>query len=342
MPAYLQIGDKWRVTVRLAGHPQKTQTFALKSQAKQWAENLEHQLRNNKPTEANVTVRTLIDEYRKLRRLAQRPITKESNTYFMLNHLEAAFGDSKAGLLTVANYTNWIEQGLNIGRGRVALGMELNLLKTVYARGCMSLGITLPPHLANATKLLNTMGVVSAVSNKRTRIITDDEHMVLFMNFKKDLYRDAYELIYTLSLRPTEVVNLRWKDYDTTKVCLNVRNRKHPTKKIGNDDLVPLIFNSYAIIERQRKPNQEPEDRIFPCTVENISDAFHKICVDYLIEDCRLYDARHTAITRFFDKKLTIAQVQLLSGHKDLRHLQRYVHLNPESLHGLAELQVNV
>ena len=40
----------------------------------------------------------------------------------------------------------------------------------------------------------------------------------------------------------------------------------------------------------------------------------------------------HEAISRFFEKGLSIPEVDLISGHKDVRMLFRYTHLKAEDI----------
>jgi integrase len=50
------------------------------------------------------------------------------------------------------------------------------------------------------------------------------------------------------------------------------------------------------------------------------------------IENLRFHDLRHEATTRLFEKGLNIMEVASITGHKDLRMLQRYTHLRAEDL----------
>jgi integrase len=50
------------------------------------------------------------------------------------------------------------------------------------------------------------------------------------------------------------------------------------------------------------------------------------------LDDLRLHDLRHEAVSRFFELGLTIPEVALISGHRDPRMLSRYTHLRPENI----------
>ena len=56
------------------------------------------------------------------------------------------------------------------------------------------------------------------------------------------------------------------------------------------------------------------------------------------ITNLHFHDLRHEAISRFFEKGLSIPEVSLISGHKDVRQLMRYTHLKVETLINKIEL----
>jgi integrase len=46
----------------------------------------------------------------------------------------------------------------------------------------------------------------------------------------------------------------------------------------------------------------------------------------------RFHDLRHEATSRFFEKGLNVMEVAAITGHRDLRMLQRYTHLRAADL----------
>ena len=50
------------------------------------------------------------------------------------------------------------------------------------------------------------------------------------------------------------------------------------------------------------------------------------------IKDLHFHDLRHEAISRLFEKGLSIPEVALISGHMDVRMLFRYTHLKAEDV----------
>ena len=50
------------------------------------------------------------------------------------------------------------------------------------------------------------------------------------------------------------------------------------------------------------------------------------------ITDLHFHDLRHEAISRFFERGLSVPEVALISGHRDYRMLFRYTHLRAEDI----------
>lgn len=60
--------------------------------------------------------------------------------------------------------------------------------------------------------------------------------------------------------------------------------------------------------------------------------AFERLRVRAGMPDLHFHDLRHEAISRLFERGLNIAEVSAISGHKELRMLQRYTHLRAVDL----------
>ena len=59
---------------------------------------------------------------------------------------------------------------------------------------------------------------------------------------------------------------------------------------------------------------------------------WNRACKRAGITDLHFHDLRHEATSRFFEKGLNVMEVATITGHKDLRMLQRYTHLRVEDL----------
>ena len=50
------------------------------------------------------------------------------------------------------------------------------------------------------------------------------------------------------------------------------------------------------------------------------------------ITDLRFHDLRHEAISRMFERGMTVEEVMPVSGHRTLDQLSRYINLRPEDI----------
>ena len=72
--------------------------------------------------------------------------------------------------------------------------------------------------------------------------------------------------------------------------------------------------------------------RVFPIHFEGLKSLWRRAMKRADIKDLHFHDLRHEATSRFFEKGLNVMEVAAITGHRDLRMLQRYTHLRAEDL----------
>jgi len=55
--------------------------------------------------------------------------------------------------------------------------------------------------------------------------------------------------------------------------------------------------------------------------------AFDRLSKRAAVFDLTFHDLRHEAVSRFVESGFSLAEAQMISGHRDLRMLMRYTHL---------------
>ena len=126
-------------------------------------------------------------------------------------------------------------------------------------------------------------------------------------------------------MRRGEILGLRWEDVD-----LDRRIAFLPLTKNGSSREVPLSTKAVQVLAAQRQSNDTPAP--FPVTPNSFRLAWDRLRSRAGLSDLRFHDLRHEAISRFFELRLTIPEVAVISGHKDPRMLLRYTHLRVSSL----------
>ncbi len=67
---------------------------------------------------------------------------------------------------------------------------------------------------------------------------------------------------------------------------------------------------------------------MFAVGVDYLVGSWAKACAMAEISELHIHDARHEAVSRLAESgRFTLAELQVFSGHRDLRMLMRYAHL---------------
>lgn len=321
-------GRKWRALVRLKGHPSASRTFSGRKAAEDWAKATEDALRAGHGLPgASPTLADLIDRYtREMARFKPLTATKRGN----LKRWAESLGDRPVNTLTGADVLDHISART---AGPATLNMELGFLAEVLAAGRSLWNLTIPDVVAAARPTLRRAGAVGK-PEERDRRPTADELARLAdfyrYNFGQIPMRDLIPFAIETAMRQGEIMRLRWEDYRPgDRPTIQIRDRKDPKQKSGNNQWVPLLGDSAAIIERQARRGP----LIFPYKPDSVGASFRRACERLQIADLHFHDLRHEGVSRLFERGYTIEQVAVVSGHKDWKSLKRYTNLRPDSLH---------
>ena len=123
-------------------------------------------------------------------------------------------------------------------------------------------------------------------------------------------------------MRRGELLGLSWIHVHLAKRIVHL-----PLTKNGESRDVPLSRRATDILTDLAKHKKPKAELVFPMSGNSVRLAFEHLRVRAGMADFHFHDLRHEAITRLFEKGLNIAEVSAISGHKELRMLQRYTHL---------------
>ena len=127
-------------------------------------------------------------------------------------------------------------------------------------------------------------------------------------------------------MRRGGILSLTWEN-----VHLERRYVHLPDTKNGDSRDVPLSPQALELL-RDLPRNIVEDQVVFPLHFEALKSLWRRACSRAGISDLRFHDLRHDATSRFFEKGLNVMEVAAITGHKDLRMLQRYTHLRAEEL----------
>lgn len=313
---------KWNVQIRRQGMKPLSKTFLRKSDAEEWARHLEvkvdrHDLAPSREEMAQYTLSHILTRYRTEITVKKKGQKQEDRilAYFLklplaqlsldiLNESHISdFRDMRLAQVKPATYVREIavlQHALEVARLEWRFPLRNN------------------PVLAVRKPKIN---------NARDRRLEEGEYQRLMAATEQCLNPHIASLIrfaLETGLRQSELLRIEHVDVDLVKRILRI-----PHTKNGHSRTIPLSKAAAQILEARRGIN---ESHLFPITLSSLRQAWKRLLKRSGITGLHFHDLRHEAITRFFEKGLSIPEVALISGHKDPRMLFRYTHLKAQDL----------
>lgn len=119
--------------------------------------------------------------------------------------------------------------------------------------------------------------------------------------------------------RRGETLNLTWANVD-----LDAQTALLPVTKNGRSRTLSLRAELVAMLKALPRHG----DYVFNLTVDDLENAWTRICARAGITELNIHDLRHEAISRVAETgQFTLIDLQAFSGHRDVRMLLRYAHL---------------
>lgn len=140
--------------------------------------------------------------------------------------------------------------------------------------------------------------------------------------FLESLVRLAIET----GMRRGELLAARWEHLNWQSRTLHI-----PVTKTDTPRTIPLTSEALRIF-RTLAGDTYKKQRIIPITAMAAKLAWKRLTIRAGIDDLHFHDLRHEAVSRFFERGLSVPEVALISGHKDPRMLFRYTHIKAEDV----------
>ena len=311
--------NKWQARVRRCGQPDVTKTFLTKTDAEKWARSIEIEIDRGTFINTSYAQKTLfkdlIQQY--LKEVTPTLRGAHEDTYRLRKMMRNPIAELNLTELTPNKIANYRDERLKEIKPNTVI-RELTYISSMinHARREWGLGISNP--VAQIRKPSQPQG--------RERILNDVEmdrilHEVEKLNpFMKPLCKFALET----AMRRGELLSLNWTNIDFIKRTAHLKITKN-----GSSRFVPLSTEAIKIL------NLIPRDingKVFPLKANTVSMGFIKAVRRSKVEDFHFHDLRHMALTKLSNKFTNVLELAAISGHKELKMLQRYVHFKAEDL----------
>lgn len=320
---------KYRVLVRKAGHPPVSKTFLKYDLANKFANKTENDLEEGVfKSDKAVLSDVIATSFRVLKMGVDK--TK------MYKQIDRRFGHFALRDLTRDIYFAYANERKNHVKAST-INHTFSYLRTLlnFAENYMRLKPELQEFNAARSWLHSEKFLTK--SDRRTRRVTQAEIEAIEQEWLLDDFQGSQTKPWSLSvmmrfallscMRRGEQFSLRWDEFDADQRTVGVW-RKHPQKgKVYSR--VPLLKEAAEIIQQQERKG----DLIFNVTSNHAAKIFRRYTKLAGLTDIVWHDLRHEAISRLTETGLlTMTEIAMFSGHRDIQMLQSYTHLRAETI----------
>ncbi len=162
------------------------------------------------------------------------------------------------------------------------------------------------------------------------RVISTEEEQ-RYLSAASPFLRDVAVVILETGMRPGEIYQLRKEDVHLDLRSVFVRTGKTPNATRH----IPLTDRAFQALAK--RAGQATTGWLFPCRfdqsapVKDVRRAHDAAVARAEIQlRFRLYDLRHTALTRMAMAGIDLPTLKELAGHSQIQMTMRYVHPTPE------------
>jgi len=324
MATIRKLRGRWQAQVRRRGVPPRAKSFDTKTEALRWASDLESEANRSgwvADTRAaeKTTLRELLTRYCAEVTPGKRGAVSEASRINSI--LRCPISHRTLAKLTSADVATYRDERLKSVASATVV-RELNTISHAIEVATREWGLWLP---RNPVKLVRR----PPVPRGRTRRLKEGEEEALLSACDRGrtaLLKPLIVLAIETGMRRGELLDLRWEHVDLKRCVAHL-----PLTKNGDSRDVPLSRRAVETL-RQLRADDPKSERVFPMTGNAVRLAFEHLRVRAEMSDFHFHDLRHEAISRLFEKGLNIAEVSAISGHREMKMLQRYVHLRAVDL----------
>lgn len=316
---------KYEVQVRRKGFAPISKTFLMKGDADQWARHMETKAdRGDMPAPVKVldgyTLKHIVERYRN--EVTVKKLSADSETYLLNAFLRQPIAKLTLAQLTPSHFTTYRDKRLKVVKAGT-VNRELSIVKHALDVAVREWDVPIRINPLSQLKKLK-------VNNARSRRLTDEEYQHLMDAIdgtRNDLIKPLMDFAIETGMRRGEILRVKWNEIDWGSRTLHI-----PITKNGHARTIPLTIKAIAILDDLSQQSDADKNRPFPLSDEAAKQAWRRLVERSGVEDLHFHDFRHEAISRFFERGLSVSEVALISGHRDFRMLFRYTHLKAEDL----------
>ncbi|QJF50757.1 tyrosine-type recombinase/integrase [Roseobacter ponti] len=309
----------YNVQVRLKGKIQASRNFRTKAQATQWAERKEQAFRHQHPLFLDTGYA-----------YCHEVLDRKPSQRLALNRIDRICQHSQLqktmDTITLQD-VNAFKQARLSEVSKTTCSDEIMMIRRVFRWYITEHHAKSGEMLKNPCDLLT----MPKANKPRDRVVTRKE-LDLLLGAMSPQMAVIVELAYETAMRRGELLKLTPGDLNLSDRFLRVVDGKE-----GSRD-VPLTRRAVELLEAVSEGCAGQGDRLFPMAGYSVTQAVRRAREAVgLSADVRFHQLRHSRITEVARMGLNQLQIMLVSGHRDIRSVQRYSHLNVRDVVNLID-----
>ena len=319
MASFRLRNNRWQARVQRKGQKDLAKSFLNKSDAIQWARSIEIEIDRGTYINTDYAQKTLFKEIlqKYLDDVVPYMRSADNQSIRVRKLMKHPIAEVNMAHLSPKHLADYRDERLKVIKPNTVI-RELAVLSSIinHARREWSLNIVNPV----------TMIKKPSSPQGRDRILNDEELGRLLIQLEKisPWYKPLVEFALETAMRRGELMSLLWVNVNFDKSVAFL-----PLTKNGDSRYVPLSTKAIKILKLLPR---DIDGRVFPLNKGTVSILFLRAARRAKVEDIHFHDLRHMALTKLSDKFTNILELASISGHRELKMLQRYVHIKAEDL----------
>lgn len=324
-------GDTWQARVIRRGYPEQNKSFPSRADAERWSRQIENEMDRavfvSREEAEKYTLGEVLERYKSEVVPHKKGAVEEAVRIECL--VKRSLAKYKMASLTPMLVAQYRDQRLaKVSGGTV--NRELTIISAAINHARREWGV----HIQNPVALVSR---AKANPSRQRRFEDGEEERLLdalevqprssqgrFQGMQCIWVKPLVILAIESGMRRGELLKLEWRYVDLKKRVLYL-----PFTKNGEGRGIPLSTRAVAVLSELPRAIC---GRVFPITADALKKSFGRACERAGLEDFHFHDLRHEAISRLFEKGLSLPEVASISGHKTWEMLKRYTHLQAEKL----------
>ena len=311
---------RWRVRIRNRRAPALSKTFTRKADAMKWARDTEILIEQGHFTQTDnklITLKDILEKYRK--EITSKKRGREQEEYRIKQMMRHSISLKEITVLSPTHFAYYRDERLKqvspttVRKECALFSHALNIAKNEW--GCL---------IGN-----NPLSMIKLPTNNpsRTRRLLQGEYEALKHACKQNpnpWFYPLFILAIETGMRRSELLNIEWQNININNSLCRVLYTKN-----GEERIIPLSAKAIDVLKQLPRAIK---GKVFPLNKTTVRSLWERTCKKTNIKGLRFHDLRHEATSRLFEKGLSIMEVASITGHKDIRMLRTYTHLQTNNL----------